>query len=219
MNFKAVIFDLDGTLLDTLEDIANSMNSVLKKHGFPVHGLEAFRYFVGDGVEMLVRRAIPADSLDEEKVGIYVKEFLDTYAGCGNATTKPYEGLEETLDGLTERGIRMAILSNKPQASTAQCVVDFLKDWKFDIVLGQREGVPRKPDPASAFQIATFLRLDPEHILFLGDTGVDMKTATSAGMYPVGALWGFRSGAELKRAGAKSLIKHPKELLRIIRNP
>ena len=216
MDFKAVLFDLDGTLLDTLEDISLSMNAVLSRHGFPTHDMDAYRYFVGDGAGMLVRRAIPERIQDEEIVGKYIKEFLDGYDGGQNLNTRPYPGIEETLNGLSERRIRLAILSNKPHKATIDFVTKFLGKWKFDIVFGERDGVPRKPDPAGALQVARFFELESRKILYVGDTGVDMKTAVAAGMYPVGALWGFRSRDELENSGAKVMIKRPQEILEIV---
>ncbi len=216
MNFKAVTFDLDGTLLDTLEDIATTMNSVLTEHGYPVHVLDAYRYFVGDGVGMLVRRAVPRDRRDKDNTEKLVEEFRSKYRRNWNLGTRPYDGVAEALNGLVARDIRLAVLSNKPHESTVHCVSELLPDWTFDIVLGERDETPRKPDPAGALQIAGFLGFNPEEILYVGDTGVDMKTAVAAGMYPVGALWGFRSGVELRNSGARVLIERPQEILDLV---
>jgi phosphoglycolate phosphatase len=216
MNFKAVIFDLDGTLLDTLEDIADSMNRVLSNHGFPIHEVDNYRYFVGDGVAMLVKRTLPGDRKDDEIVNQCMEEFREEYDRNNNKMTKVYDGVAETLNGLSDWKIRLAVLSNKPHDSTMKCMVEFLSDWEFDMVLGQKDGIPRKPDPAGALRITEFLKLKPGEVIYVGDTDVDMRTAVSAGMYPAGALWGFREYDELRKSGARLLIHRPQEILNLI---
>ncbi|MFC1535255.1 HAD family hydrolase [Thermodesulfobacteriota bacterium] len=213
MNFKALIFDLDGTLLNTLEDIANSMNTVLTRHGFFARGLSDYRNFVGDGVEMLVKRLLREGNQDTETLRAFVEEYREEYNQNWNVLTRPYDGVAETLDALSARHIKLAILSNKPHDFTYKCVMEFLPHWDFDMVLGQGGGIPLKPDPTGALKIAEFMNLLPESILYVGDTDVDMKTAIAAGMYPVGALWGFRSMEELKHNGARVLIDRPQEIL------
>ncbi|MFC1867918.1 HAD family hydrolase [Thermodesulfobacteriota bacterium] len=216
MDFKAVIFDLDGTLLDTLEDIANSANNILARHGFPTHDWNDYRDFVGDGLGMLVKRILPEDKQDNETVRKYLEEYIEEYSQNWNIATKPYYGVAETLDELTALHIRLAVLSNKRHDYTKKCVTEFLPGWTFDMVLGQRDGIARKPDPIGALQITEFMNLSPESILYVGDTAIDMKTAIAAGMYPVGALWGFRSMKELKSSGAKALIEQPQEILSLL---
>ena len=218
MKFKAVIFDLDGTLLDTLQDLGNSMNSVLSNHGFPIHEIDDFRYFVGDGVALLVERSLPVDRKDTETLNQCVREFREEYDKSNNRMTKRYDGVAETLNGLSACDIRLAVLSNKPHDSTMRCMAEFFSGWEFDMILGQKDGIPRKPDPAGALRITEFLKLKPEEILYVGDTGVDMSTAVSAGMFPVGALWGFREEKELRASGALALIRKPQEILSLIRD-
>ena len=216
MAFKAVIFDLDGTLLDTLEDIAGAMNRVLEKRGFPRHEIDAYRHFVGDGVYMLASRVLPEEKRDRETVTDVVKAYREAYGTNWKQKTVPYEGVPQMLDGLTERQLHLAVLSNKPDDVTKKCVTELLSKWEFLVVLGYREGAAPKPDPAGALQIAARFDLKPENILFLGDTSVDMKTAVGAGMYPVGALWGFRSLEELMESGAQKVIEQPQEILTIL---
>lgn len=213
MDFKAVIFDLDGTLLDTLEDIADAMNSVLGKHGCPLHETDAYRHFVGDGVYRLVERVLPEVKRDDETVAEFVEAYREAYGKNWNSKTRPYAGIPEMLEDLAARRLKLAVLSNKPDEFANRCVNEFLSRWSFHKVLGYREEIPQKPDPAGAFKIAESLHIQPGKILYLGDTSVDMKTAVAAGMYPVGALWGFRSFEELLGAGARKLIEKPQELL------
>ncbi len=214
--YKAVIFDLDGTLLDTLEDLADSMNNVLAQMGLPGQDLEAYKFFVGDGVEMLVRRALPITHRDDATVARSVDAMRREYGRRWALKTRPYEGVPELLDGLKGRGVRMAILSNKPDDFAKMTVQRLLPHGRFDLVLGERPGVARKPDPAGALEVAERLGLPPESFIYLGDTGTDMQTAVAAAMFPVGALWGFRPAGELMANGAKALIRRPLELLDLI---
>jgi len=189
MTYKAILFDLDGTLLDTLEDLGNSVNRVLAARGFPTHTLNEYRYFVG---------------------------FSEDYGWSWNVKTRPYEGIPEMLDALTERGLKIAVLSNKQHEFTKRCVADLLPNWTFGVVLGQRDAVNRKPDPAGAVEVAERLHIPPAEFLYLGDSAIDMRTAIAAGMFPVGVLWGFRSAEELKEGGAQALIERPLEILNLL---
>ena len=216
MTFRAVLFDLDGTLLDTIEDLANCMNSVLGRQGFPGHDTESYKRFVGDGVEILAQRALPQGRRDAATVVVSVAALRDEYAKRWSERTRPYEGIPELLDGLVARGIRMAVLSNKPDDFTIMMVSELLPRWQFEAVLGARAGAAKKPDPAGALEIASLLGMPPREFLYLGDTNTDMRTATAAGMYPVGALWGFRSAEELHGSGARVLIEKPMDLLGLL---
>jgi len=211
--FKAVVFDLDGTLLNTLTDLANSMNNVLVKYGFPPHPVDDYKYLAGGGVEELVIKALPDDVRDESLINKLVNELLKEYEEHCFDTTQPYYNIPELLNKLMERGIRMAVFSNKQDKFTKIMVSKLLPKAKFEVVLGARDNVPKKPDPTSAFEIANIMKLSTKEFIYLGDSGLDMKTALSAGMYPVGALWGFRTKEELLESGAKDLIKDPLELL------
>ncbi|MGE5599497.1 MAG: HAD family hydrolase [Bacteroidota bacterium] len=213
--FSAVLFDLDGTLLDTLDDLAASMNAVLAGRGLPGHPVEAYRHFVGDGMETLVRRALPAGS-DEAAIAASLAAMRAEYGRRWADQTRPYPGVPDMLDALAARGLPMAILSNKPDDFSRLTVERLLPRWRFRAVVGMRPGVPRKPDPAAALQIASELKIPPNQFIYLGDTGTDMCTARGAGMYAVGALWGFRTAEELRENGAARLIAAPGELLALL---
>jgi phosphoglycolate phosphatase len=213
--YKAVLFDLDGTLLDTLDDLADSTNCVLRRLGFPEHPREAYKYFVGDGVEALIQRAIPRQVVDRQAIADYAQMMRQEYSLRWAEKTRPYDGIAELLDGLTNRGLPRAVLSNKPAEFTRLCVSRLLARWQFEVVLGAGAELPRKPHPAAALAIAARLGLPPQKIVYLGDTNTDMQTALAAGMYPVGAVWGFRTAAELTAAGARRLIERPPDLLRL----
>ncbi len=216
MKFKAIIFDLDGTLLNTIKDIADSMNEVLKKLGFPIYKTEDYYYFVGEGMKVLCERVIPQECNTPEMIERCVKLMKSEYQKNWFKNTKPYHGIPELLLELKKRDIKMAVLSNKPDEFTKLFVQKLLPDTQFSIVLGETKGMPKKPAPDGALYIARVLGIPLEQIIYLGDSNIDMKTAVSAGMYPVGALWGFRTAEELMYAGAKKLIRTPEELLQII---
>jgi len=213
---NAVIFDLDGTLLDTLEDLADSGNDALASCGLPTHDVNAYRYFVGDGVGKLVERMLPEDRRDEQTVAQVTEAYRDEYSRRWNAKTWPYPGIADLLNALTDREVRMAVFSNKPDAMTQKCVTELLSPWRFDPCVGQRNDYPRKPDPAGAITIAARWNLPLSSIVYVGDTATDMETAVAAGMVAVGVLWGFRDERELRESGAAVVIKHPMELLSLL---
>jgi len=216
MKYRAVVFDFDGTLLDTLQDLAESVNSVLNRSGFPEHSLEAYRHFVGDGVEELARRVLPEGHRDEATVTKTLTEVRQEYRQRWPEHTQPYEGIPELLDALTARRVKMAIVTNKPDDSTRTMAARLLPRWQFDVIVGATSDLPRKPNPRGALEAARRLHLPPAAILYVGDSDIDMKTANAAGMYPVGVLWGFRPADELIRNGAKVLIRKPLELLELL---
>lgn len=216
MGFSGIIFDLDGTLLNTLDDIANSVNTVLIKHGFPAHSLEEYKYFIGHGIEELLIRALPSRDVDKETVKGYLSEVKEEYDKRWNEFTRPYDGINKLIDKLHSMGINMSILSNKPDAFTKISVEKYFGLERFNYVFGEREGIPKKPNPSSAMEIARLSEILPSNFLYLGDTDIDMKTASSAGMYAVGALWGFRKADELLNSGAKAIIKNPMDLIDLI---
>ena len=216
MPFKAVVFDLDGTLIDTLEDLGNAMNRILMERGLPTHNMDAYRHFIGDGVAMLVTRALPEEKRNDDSISVYSEAFREEYSKNWNVMTKPYDSVPEMLDALKLGGLKMSILSNKPHDFTELCVSELLPNWNFDVVIGQRDSVPLKPDPTSALEIAEFLNIPPVDFLYLGDTDIDMKTAIAAGMFPAGVLWGFRSAEELQEGGARALIQSPMEIMNLI---
>lgn len=214
--FKAVIFDLDGTLLDTIEDLGNAMNRMLERHGLPVHPVSSYRYFVGNGAKKLVERALPDNDRTPVVMDQCLREFIDHYRLNWDVHTAPYPGILPLLDELHSQGIRMAILSNKIHDFTRKCVERFLPMEKFEVVAGEKAGIPRKPDPSGAMHIAEEMGLAPAEILYVGDTATDMKTGAGAGMVIVGVLWGFRDRDELERNGADYIIERPEQLFEII---
>ena len=207
------LFDLDGTLLDTLEDLADSTNRCLAALGLPGHPVEAYRYFVGDGIAALSRRALPAERRDPATVEALKELFNQDYTGHWADQTQPYEGIAGLLDALSARSRPMAVLSNKPHAFTVEMVRHFLGSWRFAAVFGARDSHPRKPDPAAALEISAEMGLAPAQVLYAGDTRTDMETARNAGMFAVGVLWGFRPRAELEESGAQALVSRPAQLL------
>ncbi len=216
MTYEAVVFDLDGTLLDTLDDLAASINRVLGARGFPEHPVDAYRYFVGSGAYLLVSRALPDEERGDGMIDSCLADFTRDYSENWKVKTHLYDGIAELLDGLAGRSVRTAILSNKPHEFTVLCAREFMPRWEFEIVLGQRDGVPTKPDPAGALEIADRLGLEPCQVLYAGDSSIDMDTAVSAGMFPVGVLWGFRGKDELIEHGATATVENPTQLLDII---
>ena len=213
---RAAILDLDGTLLDTLEDIAASMNTALQRLVYPVHETALYRYLTGDGMLSLAERSLPLPERSEMTVQSCIREFRSEYENRWAAKTRPYPGIPELLDELERRGIKLNILSNKLEKFTRRLAHHFLSRWHFSFVIGLRSDLPQKPDPAGAFLIARGLGIPPAQFIYLGDTGVDMKTAVGAGMFPVGALWGFREEKELLESGAGKLVADPRELLEIL---
>ncbi|MBM9536996.1 HAD family hydrolase [Desulfobulbus alkaliphilus] len=216
MRYKAIIFDLDGTLLDTLDDLAAAANQALAAMGQPGHPVANYRYFVGDGLRTLMARILPEPLQSRAGIETAMALFEKEYATSWHQRSAPYPGITDLLDQLTAAGWPMSILSNKPHDFTRICVQRLLPHWAFAPLLGQRPGVPKKPDPAAVFEIAAFLDCQPDDILYVGDTAVDMQTASAAGMDAVGVLWGFRTREELQAAGARYLISRPDQLLPLL---
>jgi len=214
MRYQAVIFDLDGTLVDSIGDLADSANAMLSFYGFLQHSREEYRYFVGNGARKLVERCLPDGKAADGK---FVEEALERYNRCYeermlNKTT-PYPGISSMLEELRLRGTPMAICTNKQQFAADAIVGKLFPSGMFRENIGDREGMPRKPDPAKALYIAGRLQVRPEEVAYLGDTAVDMETAKRAGFLPVGVTWGFRPREELVESGAKVLLDTPMELL------
>lgn len=213
MNYSAVIFDLDGTLLDTLDDLADSCNRVLEDAGLSSHPVGQYRYFVGDGLSTLITRILPESLRDEKHIEELGKAFRKDYSANWKVKTRQYEGIDAMLNSLQGMSFSMNVLSNKPHEFTEICVQDFFSNWSFDVILGQKAGLAKKPDPAGALDIARTIKVPPAKVLYVGDTATDMQTAVAAGMYPIGALWGFRTEDELRTNGAQLLIEDPRELV------
>jgi len=213
MPFKAVVFDLDGTLTNTLEDIAFAMNRSLRLHALPEFPVEAYKYLVGDGAVMLARRACREQT---DMAPSVLKEYQAYYKDHTSDRSAPYPGVQEMLDALAARGMHLAVFSNKPHADVQTVVKHYFPDVPFEVIRGQMEGVPVKPNPAGALAVAQEMGLAPEDFLYLGDTGTDMCCAVNAGMYPVGVLWGFRGEDELREMGAKAIISDPLALMELL---
>jgi phosphoglycolate phosphatase len=215
MRFKAVLFDLDGTLLDTLEDLADCMNRVLARRSFPEHPIDAYRYFVGQGIDHLIQATVPRDKQEPQLIKACRTDFQEEYGEHWADKTGPYEGVPELLDALTDQATPMSILSNKPDQFVGIMVDRYFENWSFEHVLGVRDGYPRKPNPAVPLEICADLNLKPQDVLYLGDTDTDMTTARAAGMFAAGALWGFRPREELEESGAQAFLHRPQELLEL----
>lgn len=215
---KAVLFDLDGTLLDTLQDLATSGNEVLAARGLPAHPIDAYRIFVGNGMVNLARDVFPPEMRPEteEEIAAVLDEYRAAYARNWQNTTAVFPGIADLLDRLVADGIRIAVVTNKAEDFTIQCVDAYLGRWQWDALIGARSGRPRKPDPAGALEAAALLGVAPGECLFVGDSDVDMMTAKGAGMRAIGVTWGFRPVEELLAAGADVMISAPAELLELL---
>ncbi|WP_291318259.1 HAD family hydrolase [Desulfonatronospira sp.] len=212
MSSKGIIFDLDGTLLNTLQDLADTVNSVLGSRGWPQHPVDAYRLFVGDGLTMLIRRAVPEAVQDQVLLNECIQAAREEYSRRWANKTAPYPGVLHTLDALDRKGVPMAVLSNKPHEATVHTVGHFFPDGYFQVVQGALPNGAVKPDPEPALEVAARMGLKPHQVYFLGDSNVDMFTANSAGMIALGAAWGFRGTEELLKAGAHYILENPKEI-------
>jgi len=213
-DIRAVLFDLDGTLADSLTDLANATNWALTQLGCPTHPLKSYRYFVGDGARELCARALPADkqNLVDEALRL-MRERYDT--NCFDQT-RLYAGIPELISALAARHLSLAVLSNKPDDFTKRVIARYFQPSPFTVVRGQLPNVPLKPDPTAALQIARELNMPPAQWLYLGDTNTDMHTARAAGMHSVGVLWGFRNREELAESGAEHIVAKPDEVLALL---
>lgn len=217
MNFKGVIFDLDGTMVNSLEDLADSMNTVLQRNNFPTHTLAAYKQFIGNGIRNLIWKSLPETyRSDELLIDTCYNLMIDDYrTNCVNKT-RPYDGIIQLLDELEARNLKLAVFSNKADEFTRKIVLALFPKWKFEAIVGLSNEAYRKPNPSVPFQISEKFGISQNQIIYMGDSGVDMQTAVNAGMYAVGALWGFRTKEELTLNGAKYLLNNPLDLLEII---
>lgn len=218
MKYRAVLFDLDGTLLDTIDDLADAMNSALAACGLPAHpDVARHRYFVGDGVRNYVLRVLPEPLRgDEETIARVTARYRAVYSQGWHVKTRAYDGIVELVRELKRRGLRQAVLSNKPDDFSRETVRHFLGLEYFEVVRGAGGELPLKPDPASALAVARDMHVPPGEFAYVGDTATDMRTAVAAGMFAVGALWGFRTAKELLESGAQALIERPMDLLKVL---
>ena len=211
-----IVFDLDGTLLNSLEDLADSANHVLEQHGFPTHPVDAYRYFVGDGVRKLIERILPPDERNETQIEQCRQEFVVYYKVHMEDKTSVYKGITELLIELKKRGLKIAVATNKVHIAVKPLMEKYFPEIRFDSMIGQREGVPVKPAPQIMYDILKETDCKPSETLHIGDTATDMQLAHNAGITPVGVLWGYRPLEELQEAGARYIIEHPLELLEIV---
>jgi phosphoglycolate phosphatase len=214
--YKAVIFDLDGTLLDTIGDIIDSMNVVLTDLGCPKHSVDAYKTFIGDGLDMMVTRSLPETMRDEHRVRTCVEAMRKEYGQRWARTSKPFKNIPELLDGLMAMDMKISVFSNKLDVFTKEMVTVLLGNWQFHTVLGLNDDIPRKPDPAGALAIARAMHVEPEQCIFVGDSNIDMQTALRAGMRPVGVLWGYQDRERLISGGAVDLLSDPLDLLSVL---
>lgn len=210
----AVIFDLDGTLLNTLGDLRAATNHALEVRGLPPHSMEEIRQFIGNGIRLLICRAMP-EGTPEAEIDAALDDFKAYYAAHIHDRTVPYDGIPELLTALRKRGIKVAVLSNKIDSASQQ-LIEYFFPGKTDVVFGEHVGVPRKPDPTSCRMVMQQLGVQPEQVLYVGDSGTDMQTAKNAGLYAVGVTWGFRSKEVLLKCGADVLVHRPEQILQIL---
>ena len=210
----AVIFDLDGTLLNTLGDLRAATNHALEVRGLPPHSMEEIRQFIGNGIRLLICRAMP-EGTPEAEIDAALDDFKAYYAAHIHDRTVPYDGIPQLLTALRKRGIKVAVLSNKIDSASQQ-LIEYFFPGKTDVVFGEHVGVPRKPDPTSCRMVMQQLGVQPEQVLYVGDSGTDMQTAKNAGLYAVGVTWGFRSKEVLLEYGAYVLVHRPEQILQIL---
>lgn len=209
---KLVIFDLDGTLLNTIADLALSTNYALNKLGYPTHEVEAYNFMVGNGINKLFERALPEGEKTEENVLRIRKEFVPFYDMHNADESRPYPGIPELLSHLQDAGIQVAVASNKYQAATQKLIAHYFPTIKFIAVFGQRDGVNVKPDPTIVFDILKIANIEKNDVLYVGDSGVDMQTAANAGVTACGVTWGFRPRAELEEFNPTYIVDSAKEI-------
>lgn len=213
---KLVIFDLDGTLLNTIEDLGQAANHALANHGFATHTMASYPYFVGNGVRRLITRVLPEDHRDNATVEAILKDFKEYYDQHLVDCTKPYAGIIDLLTELHERGVMLAVASNKYQSAVTRIIDHFFADFNFVSVKGQVEGVNVKPDPSIVFSILGEVQVPKAEVLYVGDSGVDMETARRACVDSVGVTWGFRPEKELVEYYAGTIIHNPMDIIKLI---
>jgi phosphoglycolate phosphatase len=216
MYIKAIIFDLDGTLIDSIPDIADAANQLMVNHKYPMHDTSSYVKWIGHGALKLLKHAVP-ENTDDAYLKKLLGEYLEIHTGNCTNKTSLYPGINKILDYLNEQNISISILTNKPHALTLKVFEHYLKNWKFDFVLGQMQGYPKKPDPARACEIADKLKCQTQEMMFIGDSDTDMKTGTAARMIPLGVKWGYGTESSILEAGAKYQMNNTKELLEFLK--
>lgn len=213
---KLAIFDLDGTLLNTIEDLGYAANHALQAHGYPTHSIASYPFFVGNGVRRLIERVLPEDARTEATIDRLLVTFKEYYNGHNTDYTKPYEGIPELLSLLSSRGVAIAVASNKYQAATEKLISHFFPTLSFIAVEGQKEGVPVKPDPSIVFEILAKAKTPKADTIYIGDSGVDMETARRACVDSVGVTWGFRPEKELVENHADTIVNSPGDIEKLV---
>ena len=213
---KLVIFDIDGTLINSIEDLGQAANYALSKNGFPTHSLASYPFFVGNGVRNLIRKALPEENRNDTTIDSLLKDFKEYYDDHNVDSTKPYDGIMELLKQLQEQGVKLAVASNKYQKATEKIVSQLFPDIKFVSVQGQQDGVNVKPDPSIVFNILGVALVPKAEVLYVGDSGVDMETARRACVDSVGVTWGFRSEKELNEYHADRIVHRASDIFDIV---
>ena len=213
---KLAIFDLDGTLLNTIEDLGYAANHALQAHGYPTHSIASYPFFVGNGVRRLIERVLPEDARTEATIDRLLVTFKEYYNDHNTDYTKPYEGIPELLSLLSSRGVAIAVASNKYQAATEKLISHFFTNLSFIAVEGQKEGVPVKPDPSIVFEILAKAKTPKADTIYIGDSGVDMETARRACVDSVGVTWGFRPEKELVENHADTIVNSPGDIEKLV---
>ncbi|MBP6550451.1 MAG: HAD family hydrolase [Flavobacterium sp.] len=215
MKFKGIIFDLDGTLVNSLEDIADAMNKVLQSLDYPTHSYDDYQYFIGSGLRNLVSKALPETNNDENQIEKSLNSMIDVYRDNCTNQTKAYQGIVELLNELKSRKLKLGVFSNKADALTKEITKALFPDV-FDPIVGLSTESLKKPNPFEALEISKSWGLQPEEMIFVGDSGIDMQTATNANMHAVGVSWGYRPEKELMENGAQHILNHPLDLIPIL---
>ncbi|MBQ2075217.1 MAG: HAD family hydrolase [Muribaculaceae bacterium] len=216
---QLAIFDLDGTLLNTIKDLGEAVNFALDKNGFHTHSIASYPFFVGNGVRRLIERSLPEDARKQSTVvETMLRDFKQYYNEHNTDRTQPYDGMPELLHQLQEQGVKLAVASNKYQQATEKIIGHFFADIDWVAVVGQQEGVPVKPDPSIIFMILSQAKVAKQDTLYVGDSGIDMEAARRACVDSVGVTWGFRPVKELKENHANVIINKPIDILPIIEN-
>lgn len=213
---RLVIFDLDGTLLNTIEDLGEAANYALEKTGYPTHSIASYPYFVGNGVSKLLQRVLPEDARTEENVNELRKYFIEYYEVHNTDNTKPYPGITELLEQLQDDGVKLAVASNKYDSAVKKLITHYFPQIKWAALEGQKEGVPVKPDPSIVFEILSKCPTKKSDVLYIGDSGVDMETARRACVTSCGVTWGFRPISELMAYHAENIANQPNEIYALV---